>query len=223
MQIIDDDQAETQLPLQAPRPGCAAPRESAPACRRYRDGAFWSPLAGFHQPVELRLVQFAFPYLVAGYLRVFREDPGSELFSRHFEREEADDRLSTGISTPCSSTQESFGRSDVESDVRRSAVLPMDGLPARMTRSDLWSPPSIWSSFRNPVGTPPYAPSRLLAAAAMSIAPFIESAKLRKPPSLAAVRREIVEALFGRLDLLHCAVVGVVGVGIVDDVCAEVD
>ena len=50
------------------------------------------------------------------------------------------------------------------------AVLPIEGLPASIIKSVLWSPPKSWSKSVKPVGIPESCPSLLYADSALLIA-----------------------------------------------------
>ena len=58
------------------------------------------------------------------------------------------------------------------------AVLPIEGLPAIINRSDLCRPPSFSSKSLNPVGTPTIPSSFLYAVEAISIVNFNASSNL---------------------------------------------
>ena len=83
-----------------------------------------------------------------------------------------------------------------------SAVLPIDGRPARITRSEGCSPPSFLSRSASPVVTPVIWPSRLNAASAIMIA-LVDGVGERLQPAFGLPGLgEIEELLLGRLDLL---------------------
>ena len=60
------------------------------------------------------------------------------------------------------------------------AVLPIDGLPAIITKSDLCNPPNLLSKSVKPVGTPTIPSSFLYALEAISMVCLIASSNLSK-------------------------------------------
>jgi hypothetical protein len=103
-----------------------------------------------------------------------------------------------------------------------SAVLPIEGRPARITRSDGCRPPSFESRSRRPEETPARPPSRLKASAVICTAPVSASAKVWKPVDGPARLGQIVELLLGRLDLLLGGRFDVAG-GFGGDLAAQAD
>ena len=91
LQVVDDDQPQALLTLQAPGAG---------AQRRYRQRRrvvdeqlqCGQTLARLDKLVEILMADIAAPDAVRGNTRFLGENSGGELLRRHFERKEADDR-----------------------------------------------------------------------------------------------------------------------------------
>ena len=94
------------------------------------------------------------------------------------------------------------------------ADLPMEGRPARISRSDLCSPPSFWSRSISPVDMPANPPSREKASGVISTAPCSESAKGLEAGGGAAGLGQGVELLLGLLDLVAGFGLGVLDGGV---------
>ncbi len=91
MQVVDHDHAEVGLALQAARAGAdRADREAGGVVDVERHLLHQADRGG--QLVEVVLGHLAGTHLVAGDLRLVRQDTGGELFGRHFHREERGDR-----------------------------------------------------------------------------------------------------------------------------------
>ena len=89
LDVVDDDQIEAPLALQAPGAGDELrDRDAAGVVDVERDRLHL--LAGDDEAGELLLGQVAAADLVGGHAGLLGDDAGGELLGRHFEREEAD-------------------------------------------------------------------------------------------------------------------------------------
>ena len=123
-----------------------------------------------------------------------------ELLGRHLEREDADAVVGCWRG-PRLPRRLSAAAAALAAIVIASAVLPMLGRPARITRSDGCSPPSFSSRSVSPVGTP--VTRLLLCSAASTILTVLVSTcgKARKPPSNSPVLGQLEQLALGGLDL----------------------
>ena len=108
-------------------------------------------LADLDQALELRLVDHAAADLLRRNAGLLGQDAGGELLGRHFEREEADDgavvardRRAAGLGGSLSDCARA--RATLKAMLVASAVLPIEGRPARTIRSEGCRPPILPSS-----------------------------------------------------------------------------
>ena len=150
LQIVDDDQAQALLALEAAGArGKLGDGDAAGLIDEQREAGHF--LAGLDQALELGLVDHAAADLLRRDAGLLGHDARGELLGRHFEREEADDRAVVAriaraeVRSVCASDC-ARARATLKAMLVTSAVLPMEGRPARMIRSDGCRPPILPSS-----------------------------------------------------------------------------
>ena len=133
-----------------------------------------------------------------------RQQAGRQLLGRHLQREHADDVVA--VARPCRCSAGTLAEAAaLAAIVTASAVLPMLGRPARITRSEGCRPPSFWSRPVSRVGTPGDLAD--LVPGALDVLDRRRSAPAgtaELAPQLALLRQGEQLAL-GRLDLLAAA------------------
>ena len=140
MQIVDDQQVEAALALEPARArGELGDRDAAGLVDV--EGDRLHVAHGLGDPVEILLGDVAAADLVGGHARLLGDDAGGELLGRHFEREEADDAAVDRLHRAVGAQLAAIGAAMLKAMLVASAVLPMPGRPARMTRSEACRPP----------------------------------------------------------------------------------
>ena len=125
-------------------------------------------LADLDQALELVLVDHAAADLLRGNAGLLGQDARGELLGRHLQREEADD----GAVWRAIVGRQLGGRSDcaralatLKAMLVASAVLPIEGRPARTIRSEGCSPPILPSRSREAGGDAGEMPVALVGVA----------------------------------------------------------
>ncbi len=142
-------QPKTLLALESARPrGELGDRDAAGLVDEQRQARHL--LAGLDQALELRLVDHTAADLLRGNAGLLGHDAGGELLGRHFEREETDHCAvmagSSGCEVGLAPSERARARAMLKAMLVASAVLPIDGRPARMIRSEACRPPILASS-----------------------------------------------------------------------------
>ena len=104
-----------------------------------------------------------------------------------------------------------------------SAVLPMPGRPAMMTRSEACRPPILWSRSARPVAMPRQVPVALVGLGGHVDGDLQRVGEALEAAAVAAALGDLVELALGLLDLLARAGVDRRVIGDVDDVLADAD
>ena len=138
--------------------------------------------AHLHELVEFPLADVAAADAVAGDARLLGQQAGGELLGAHFQREHRDAALRHRVRDRRAGRPPPSPCAAPNAILVASAVFPMPGRPARISRSDGCIPPILASKSRKPVDRPETPPARWKARSAPRIASVSARLKVTKPP-----------------------------------------
>ena len=218
LQVIDHQQGQPVLALEAARAGPESRDGQRGRVVDIEGQPFEFP-AGPHELFELGLVQLAAANLVGGDLRLFGDHTVRQLLGRHLQRIEADDRgalapiLGLGVDRA----------GDVEGDVGGQRRLAHGRAPRQHDQVGFVQP----AQHQIDLGEAARHADRLAVALERGLGHVdgFGDRVLQGPETafVAARGREVVEALFGGLDLVDGGHLQIARKGVVDDVGPKLD